>query len=266
MVPRADRTSLGLEYFVQEDDELWSAPDSQLIELGARECEQRGLLEASEVVDGHVVRMPKAYPVYAGDWQEALTTIRAYLQKLPNLQLVGRNGLHRYNNQDHSMVSAVYAARNITGGDYDVWGVNVDEEYHEEVRESSSGGDRLVPQRVPRRVDEELIAAAFARYDPIALGAALAVVLGLGLFLATSVLLVQSGGPVGPNLSLLGNYFIGYSVTWTGAFVGLAEASLGGFGFGYCLARLINGVVAWHEIRLRRAIEMRSSDLLEGEA
>jgi protoporphyrinogen oxidase len=266
MVPRADRTSLGLEYFVQEDDELWSAPDSQLIELGARECEQLGLLEASEVVDGHVVRMPKAYPVYAGDWQEALTTIRAYLQKLPNLQLVGRNGLHRYNNQDHSMVSAVYAARNITGGDYDVWGVNVDEEYHEEVRESSSGGDRLVPQRVPRRVDEELIAAAFARYDPIALGAALAVVLGLGLFLATSVLLVQSGGPVGPNLSLLGNYFIGYSVTWTGAFVGLAEASLGGFGFGYCLARLINGVVAWHEIRLRRAIEMRSSDLLEGEA
>ena len=133
MVPDPSKTSLGLEYFVQEGDELWDAPDGELIALGRRECALLGLLDESEVIDGTVVRMPKAYPVYAGEYRDALTTIRAYLDKLPNLQLVGRNGQHRYNNQDHAMLTAMYAARNVAGESYRIWDVNVEEDYHEEI-------------------------------------------------------------------------------------------------------------------------------------
>ena len=129
MVPDPQKTSLGLEYFVQENDDLWSASDADLVELGKRECERLGFFEASEVSDGAVERMQKAYPVYTGEWKEGLATIRAHLETLPNLQLVGRNGQHRYNNQDHSMVTAMYAARNIAGANYDVWDVNVDSAY-----------------------------------------------------------------------------------------------------------------------------------------
>ena len=89
-----------------------------------------GLIRAEDVVDGVVIRMPKAYPVYDRDYQKRLDVIRNYLENLPNLQLIGRNGQHRYNNQDHSMVTAIYAARNIAGAEYDVWVVNVEEEYH----------------------------------------------------------------------------------------------------------------------------------------
>ena len=87
----------------------------------------------ADVIDGVVIRMEKAYPVYDQSYKENLSVIRAYLDTIPNLQLIGRNGQHRYNNQDHSMLTAVYAARNLCGADYDLWDVNVDGEYHEEV-------------------------------------------------------------------------------------------------------------------------------------
>jgi protoporphyrinogen oxidase len=265
MVPDPRRTSLGLEYFVQEDDELWSAPDEELIELGKRECETLGLSRADEVVDGCVIRMPKAYPVYDGSYQEALATIRGWLDEVPNLQLIGRNGQHRYNNQDHSMVTAVYAARNIAAGsaEYDVWGVNVEEEYHEEVQ-TKAGGDRLVPERVEGPTVEDLIRDAFARYDAVALGGATGVLAGVGLFLATAWLLVQGGPNVGATLSLLGNYFMFYSVSWTGALFGLVEGGVLGFAFGWVLAKLINGVIAAEEKALLRRITARSLDLFEG--
>ena len=89
--------------------------------------------------------MEKAYPVYDQSYKENLSVIRAYLDTIPNLQLIGRNGQHRYNNQDHSMLTAIYAARNLCGADYDLWDVNVDGEYHEETR-SARSGDQLVPQ------------------------------------------------------------------------------------------------------------------------
>ena len=116
MVANPNNTCLGLEYFCFEGDELWTMPDQNLIDLGTRELETLGFIRASDVDDGAVVRMPKAYPVYDSDYKEALTEVREYLNDFNNLQLVGRNGLHRYNNQDHSMLTAMLAAENILGG------------------------------------------------------------------------------------------------------------------------------------------------------
>ncbi len=268
MVPDPTKSFLGLEYFVQEDDEIWSASDEDLVALGTRECAKLGLIEADEVVDGTVVRMPKAYPVYDGDYREALELIRAYVDPISNLQLIGRNGQHRYNNQDHSMMTAVYAARNIAGAQYDVWDVNVEAEYHEEVLEKDElMSDRLVPQLVAEVRVEQKLREAFARYDPVALGGAVGSVLSLGLFLATVLLLLPGVEGAGPTLSLLGNYLLGYQVSWGGALVGLLEGALGGFAFGYALAHLINFAVHTEETAVRRGIELGELlDPLEGES
>ena len=149
MVPDDAHTSLGLEYFVQEGDELWDADDRSLVELATRECVALGFIDEGDVLDGVVIRMPKAYPVYDHAFKENLGVIRGYLEGIANLQLVGRNGQHRYNNQDHSMLTAIYAARNIFGGDFDVWDVNIEEDYHEATGESFTPSDRLVPQHKP---------------------------------------------------------------------------------------------------------------------
>jgi hypothetical protein len=264
MVPESGHTSLGLEYFVNEGDEFWSMSDAELIALGSRECEHLGLASAAEVVDGTVIRMRKAYPVYDASYGEAIATIRSWLAGIPNLQSIGRNGQHRYNNQDHSMLTGVYAARNVVGASHDIWDVNVEPEYHEEVR---SGGNRFVPRSIAELPTREWIQQAFGRYDPVALGVALGTVLGLGLFLATAVLLLVGGEPVGPNLALLRSYFPGFEVTWRGASIGLLEAAAGGFGFGYALAWLINVVVAREERALLARIEsVPGLDLLEGES
>jgi hypothetical protein len=263
MVPDEDKSSLGLEYFVQENDELWSAPDHELVELGKRELEKLGLVPAERVEDGCVIRMPKAYPVYDDTYRKRLATVRAFLEGLPNLQLVGRNGQHRYNNQDHSMVTAIYAARNILGESYDVWDVNVEADYHEEIRSEpgsrEKGGDPLVPSRVEHDFRLALAEQAFARYDALALGAAFASVMGIGLFLATAILCLKGGDQVGPNLALLANYILGYRVSWTGAILGLVEGAYLGFLLGYVLARMINAVVAFHERGLFRQLERRAA-------
>ncbi len=135
MVPDHNKTCLGLEYFCFEGDGLWSAEDADLLELGKRELEMIGLANSSEVEDGTVVRMPKAYPVYDQSYREALGTIRQFLVTLNNLQVVGRNGMHKYNNQDHSMLTALLAVKNIQGAQHDLWSVNVEESYHEETRD-----------------------------------------------------------------------------------------------------------------------------------
>jgi protoporphyrinogen oxidase len=132
MVPDPSKTCLGLEYFCFEGDGLWASPDADLIELGKRELGQLGLVDPADVVDGAVVRMRKAYPVYDVGYEAAMEKVRRFLARVPNLQLTGRNGMHRYNNQDHSMLTAVLAARNILDGHYDLWKVNVEQEYHEQ--------------------------------------------------------------------------------------------------------------------------------------
>lgn len=133
MVPDPEKTCLGLEYFCFEGDGLWTMTDSDLIDLGKRELGILGLVKPSDVVDGSVVRMPKAYPVYDGTYAEALLVVRRFLEGVSNLQLVGRNGMHKYNNQDHSMLTAMLAVKNILGASYDLWQVNAEQEYHEEV-------------------------------------------------------------------------------------------------------------------------------------
>ncbi|MGB5659637.1 MAG: NAD(P)/FAD-dependent oxidoreductase, partial [Thermoanaerobaculia bacterium] len=157
MVPDASTTSLGLEYFVQQGDDLWSSPDEALLELAARELAVLSLVSEKDVVDGTVVRMPKAYPVYDDAYKEVLALIRGYLAGFPNLQVIGRNGQHRYNNQDHSMVAGMLAARNVAGETHDVWAVNVEQQYHEEVADDSRRvEDRLTPERLKRPELEEL--------------------------------------------------------------------------------------------------------------
>ena len=135
MVPDATKTCLGLEYFCTVGDELWSMSDEQLVELGRIEIGRIGLARSERVLDGTVVRMPKAYPVYDDGYQEVVDAMREYVDPFENLQLIGRNGTHKYNNQDHSMVMAMLAVRNLFGEKHDLWALNADDEYHEEVRE-----------------------------------------------------------------------------------------------------------------------------------
>jgi protoporphyrinogen oxidase len=141
MIPNRNQASIGMEYFCHEGDGLWSKSDSELVELGTAELDKLGLAPARSVVDGSVIRQVKAYPVYDGAYREALNVISDWLGALKNLQTVGRNGLHRYNNQDHSMLTAMLAARNILGESHDVWTVNVERSYHEEI-ELKEGGAR----------------------------------------------------------------------------------------------------------------------------
>ncbi|MHB1509363.1 MAG: NAD(P)/FAD-dependent oxidoreductase [Acidimicrobiales bacterium] len=127
------RTCLGLEYFVFEGDELWSMSDEDLVAYGTRDLASIGLVAQGDVESGYVVRMPKAYPVYDAGYLERLDTIRGYLSaELMNVHPVGRNGMHRYNNQDHSMLTGLLSVENLFGGTYDTWAVNVEARYHEE--------------------------------------------------------------------------------------------------------------------------------------
>ncbi len=131
MVPEAGTTCLGLEYFCNEGDRLWSLSDEQLRALARKEIVKLGFAKAEEVFDAAVVRQKKAYPVYDPAYRAHLDRIRDWLLGFDNLQMVGRNGLHKYNNQDHAMLTSLYAVRNILGEKLDVWGVNTEEEYHE---------------------------------------------------------------------------------------------------------------------------------------
>ncbi|HZO52736.1 MAG TPA: hypothetical protein VFB63_08470, partial [Bryobacteraceae bacterium] len=134
MVPDDSKSCLGLEYFCQEGDQLWNMRDEELVALATKELAELGLVKKEHVIGGAVVRMPKAYPVYDDHYKGGLELVRRFLAEIPSLQLVGRNGMHRYNNQDHSMLTGVFAARNILGAHYDLWEANVDEEYLEEGR------------------------------------------------------------------------------------------------------------------------------------
>lgn len=135
MVPDAGRTCLGMEYFCFEGDGLWSSSDADLQALAAHELESLGLARAADVVDGTVVRMPKAYPIYDAEYRGHLDRVREFIDLVPNMHTVGRNGMHKYNNQDHSMYTAMLTLDNMLGrAQHDVWAVNTDFEYHEEQR------------------------------------------------------------------------------------------------------------------------------------
>lgn len=132
MVPDASKTCLGMEYFCNAGDGLWQMPDEQLIELAQSELQTLGLAAGCKFEDGVVIRQPKAYPVYDRDYRQHLEVIQKFLSTIENLQTTGRNGMHRYNNQDHSMLTGLLAAKNILGEKHDLWEVNTERSYHED--------------------------------------------------------------------------------------------------------------------------------------
>jgi protoporphyrinogen oxidase len=154
MVPDPRYCCYGLEYFCFEGDGLWTTSDGGLIDLAKRELAQIGLAQPDQVIDGCVVRQKKAYPVYDDKYSEHVETIRRGIEtQVDNLHLVGRNGMHKYNNQDHAMMTGMLTAENIIAGRrvYDVWGVNQDAEYHESGNAGGTSSNielRAVPTRL----------------------------------------------------------------------------------------------------------------------
>jgi protoporphyrinogen oxidase len=154
MVPDQSLVCYGLEYFCFEGDGMWTSSDKELIALAERELLKLGLAEPGDVTDGCVVRQPKAYPVYDDSYVEHVETIQNEIEeRFHGLHLVGRNGMHKYNNQDHAMMTAMLTVRNIVASTklYDVWRVNQDAEYHESGAAGenvSTSGLRAVPRQV----------------------------------------------------------------------------------------------------------------------
>ena len=133
MVPDQSKTSLGLEYFCSRSDAVWNAPDEELVKLATDELVTIGLVrDAATIIDGCVFRVANAYPVYDEEYADAVSTIRRYIETFENLRSAGRNGLHRYNNQDHSMLAGRLAARELLLSEpADLWNLNTEEDYHE---------------------------------------------------------------------------------------------------------------------------------------
>jgi protoporphyrinogen oxidase len=236
MVPDHNKTFLGLEYFCFEGDSLWMMPDEDLISLATNEIENLNFAKKKEVLDGTVVRMPKAYPVYDSKYRNSIEVIKQFLAKAENLHLVGRNGQHKYNNQDHSMLTAMMAAENVLGAKHDLWQVNEEPEYHEEI---------VV----------KVLKRTFARIDKLGFATALASISGLLVFLATIILVFKGGQVVGPRLQLLNQFFIGYSVSVKGAFIGMVQSFLWAFLFGWLTAYLRNFFSAYYIYRLKKIKE-----------
>jgi len=150
LVATPGTVSLGLEYFCREGDDLWSLADDRFLELAAMELEKIGLIDRADVLDGTVVRVPKAYPAYFGEYRH-IGKVRSYLDGIENLFAVGRNGMHRYNNQDHSMLAAKAAVDCLISGDYSdkrgIWAVNTEDDYHEERNESAEVSREAITDR-----------------------------------------------------------------------------------------------------------------------
>jgi protoporphyrinogen oxidase len=133
MVPDPNKTCLGMEYFCNEGDSIWDMDDADLIRLASAEIVGLGLVaDVALVEDGTVIRQKKAYPVYDGEYRKHLSVLQTYMESFDNLQTVGRNGMHRYNNQDHSMLTGLLAAKNILGEKHDLWDINTERSYHED--------------------------------------------------------------------------------------------------------------------------------------
>jgi len=150
MIPDQTTNCYGMEYFCFDKDELWSKDNSSLINHAKNELVKLGLAEHADILDGTVIRQPKAYPVYDADYKNHIDTIRKEIaDKYANLHLVGRNGMHKYNNQDHAMLTAMLAVENILSNSnkYNLWNVNQDAEYHEEFEALDKGG-RLIPEKL----------------------------------------------------------------------------------------------------------------------
>jgi protoporphyrinogen oxidase len=146
MVPDENKACVGLEYFCFEGDDLWTMADEDLVKLATKELAQLGLVDASKVERGYAVRVPKAYPMYDADYADRVEVIRDWLEGIENLHQIGRNGLHRYNNSDHSSLTAMRTVENICDGtNHDIWAVNAESVYHE-THEEPENPYRNVPE------------------------------------------------------------------------------------------------------------------------
>jgi len=251
MVPDPAKTSLGLEYFCTEGDAVWAMADADLIELGRREINRIGLARSEDIVDGCVVRVEKAYPVYDSDYREYLGVVRQFIDGLENCQSIGRNGLHRYNNQDHAMLTGMLAVRNLVLGQRnDLWSVNTDQEYHEEIREQVTEHDL-------EEVLEGALTQVFLKLDRVALGLSAGMVSGALLFLATLALVLKGGTVVGPTLGLLAQYLPGYTVSAFGSALGLVYGFVTGFVGGWAFACFRNATVFIYVALMHRRAELQ---------
>jgi len=252
MVPDPSKTSLGLEYFCTEGDELWNMQDADLIEIGKREVQRIGLANYSDIESGCVFRVPKSYPVYDSDYRDSLATLKEFVSSFENFQTVGRNGLHRYNNQDHAMLTGMLAVRNLAFGEHnDLWSVNADQEYHEEIRAETE----FVTPDIGEAL-EGVLAQVFMKLDRVAFGLSLGTLAGLVLFLATLILVIKGGDVVGPRLQLLGYYFPGYSVSTEGSMVGLFYGFIAGFLGGWVFAFFRNAALFLYAAAVHRRAEL----------
>jgi protoporphyrinogen oxidase len=251
MVPDADTTSLGLEYFCNEGDAVWNMADEELIALGKQEIAKIGLAQSEDVIDGVVFRVEKSYPVYDSDYEASLETIKAYLATLENLQTIGRNGLHRYNNQDHAMLTGMLAVRNLLFAEQNnLWQVNAEQEYHEELVLNQP----IEPEEIIHMVDK-MPDFALPKLDPLALGISLGMVAGMTLLLATLFLLLRGGDTTGETLTLLAQFYPGYAITAVGSLIGLGYGFFTGFSFGWGYAFLRNAVTALYLVSLHRSAQ-----------
>lgn len=252
MVPDSNKSSLGLEYFCTEGDELWTMSDADLLELGKREVDRIGLAKYQDVEEGCVIRVPKSYPIYDSEYRNALKAIKAFVDGLENFQTVGRNGLHRYNNQDHAMLTGMLAVRNMVHGERnDLWSVNTDQEYLEEIRE----GVKTLTEDVVQEL-ESVLTRVFLKIDRIALGMSLGLTTGLLLFLLTAVLVLKGGEDVGRNLGLLRQYFPAYSVSLSGSVLGLFYGFISGFIAGWSFAFVRNSAMFLYTAAIHRRSEL----------
>ena len=278
MVPDPEKTCLGMEYFCFENDEFWSMSDENLLDLAKNELEKLGFAKKSEIIDGTVVRMPKAYPVYDEEYKAALNIIKEFLGNISNLQLVGRNGMHKYNNQDHSMLTSMLAVKNILGAHFDLWKVNADQDYQEEIKEDEqldkqlsdlSSTQPLIPsafamKKSSGRLIEKAIIRVFSRLDKFAFAVAVGTASFLFLFLATIFLVFKGDRNIVHSMLLLNNYFIGYDITIKGAFIGGGYCFLWGFISGWLFAYIRNLSLGFVIYKEKKKLENQSlKDLLD---
>lgn len=250
MLPDLSKTSLGMEYFCNEGDELWNMTDADLVEFGKHEIDQIGLAKYEDVEDGTVFRVEKAYPIYDEHYREHLKAIREFTQGFDNFQTVGRNGLHRYNNQDHSMLTAMLAVRNLVLGEKNqIFDVNGESEYHEAINHHD------LKKKGIGQVLTSGISRVFSRMDPIAFGFSIGITTSLALAFATLFLVIKGGSVIGPNLQLLFNFMPGYRVNAMGSLLGMAYGFIYGFILGYGLAYLRNLIIYLSVMFLYRDIE-----------
>jgi hypothetical protein len=235
-----------MEYFCNQGEGIWTLSDEELTALASRELSGLGLAAQEDIIDSYVVRQPNAYPVYNDNYTSHLKVIREYLGTTENLQTVGRNGMHRYNNMDHSMQTGKLAVENLFGANHNLWEVNEEEEYLEEVTQD----DAL------ERFGKEIIPRAFARMDKLAFASAIGTTFGLLFFALTLWTIIKHNNGQASYIQLLSQYFIGYTVSLKGAFMALVYGSSWGFLIGWLFAYLRNLILAYYIYSIEKTAEL----------